>query len=199
MQLLDAPVSGGPAGAKTGKLAIWVGGDKAVFDKHKQVLDAIGDQARYIGPIGAGDGRQAGAQLRRLCHPDRAGRGLHHGRQGRRGAAGAVGGRAQGARRPPPHVRPPGDQFLIDKYDPPAFALKLAHKDVTLATELGRELGVPMRVANLALEELTEALQPRLGASATAASPMLLQVERAGVEIKADPAAVQEVLDADKG
>ena len=50
------------------------------------------------------------------------------------------------------------DQFLPGIYDPPAFTLRLAHKDVSLATALGRELGVPMRVANLALEELTEAL-----------------------------------------
>ena len=52
--LLDAPVSGGPRGANSGKLAIWVGGDEAVFHKHKAVLDAMGDQARYIGAIGAG-------------------------------------------------------------------------------------------------------------------------------------------------
>jgi 3-hydroxyisobutyrate dehydrogenase len=51
---LDAPVSGGPRGAATGKLAIWVGGEQAVFDRWKPVLDAIGDQARYVGPIGAG-------------------------------------------------------------------------------------------------------------------------------------------------
>src|SRR3954471_8973136 len=36
----DAPVSGGPKGAETGKLAIWVGGEKAVYEKHKKVLDA---------------------------------------------------------------------------------------------------------------------------------------------------------------
>ncbi len=29
------------------------------------------------------------------------------------------------------------DQFLIDKYDPPAFSLKLAHKDVSLAVQRG--------------------------------------------------------------
>src|SRR5262249_25140323 len=50
--MLDAPVSGGPRGAATRKLAIWVGGDHAVFDRCKPVLDAIGDQARYIGTIG---------------------------------------------------------------------------------------------------------------------------------------------------
>jgi 3-hydroxyisobutyrate dehydrogenase-like beta-hydroxyacid dehydrogenase len=51
---LDAPVSGGPSGANSGRLAIWVGGDRAVFDKYQPVLDAMGDAARYIGPIGAG-------------------------------------------------------------------------------------------------------------------------------------------------
>src|SRR5207247_511048 len=54
VHMLDAPVSGGPRGAKSGKLAIWVGGDEEVFKRHKPVLDAMGDQATYIGPIGAG-------------------------------------------------------------------------------------------------------------------------------------------------
>ena len=38
--MLDAPVSGGPQGAASRKLAIWVGGDKSAFDAHKAVLDA---------------------------------------------------------------------------------------------------------------------------------------------------------------
>src|SRR5205807_10022925 len=50
--MLDAPVSGGPRGARTGKLAIWAGGDKDVFERHKTVLGAMGDQVRYVGPIG---------------------------------------------------------------------------------------------------------------------------------------------------
>src|SRR5207247_177887 len=54
VHLLDAPVSGGPKGARTRKLALWVGGDRTVFDKYKTVLDALGDQAMYVGPIGAG-------------------------------------------------------------------------------------------------------------------------------------------------
>src|SRR3954466_947352 len=39
--MLDDPGSGGPGGAGSRKLAIWVGGDKAAFDTHKAVLDAI--------------------------------------------------------------------------------------------------------------------------------------------------------------
>jgi 3-hydroxyisobutyrate dehydrogenase len=54
IHVLDAPVSGGPRGARTRKLALWVGGDERVFLRHKPVLDAIGDQAIHVGPIGAG-------------------------------------------------------------------------------------------------------------------------------------------------
>src|SRR5438094_9230271 len=52
--MLDAPVSGGPRGAETRRLALWVGGDETVFKRYKPVLDAIGDQPYYVGPIGAG-------------------------------------------------------------------------------------------------------------------------------------------------
>ncbi len=54
LYMLDSPVSGGPGGAASGKMAIWAGGDEQQFNRHKSVLDAMGDQAKYIGPIGAG-------------------------------------------------------------------------------------------------------------------------------------------------
>jgi hypothetical protein len=47
---------------------------------------------------------------------------------------------------------------LSGKYGPPAFTPKLAHKDVSLTTALGRELGVRMRTCNLAPAEMTEGL-----------------------------------------
>jgi 3-hydroxyisobutyrate dehydrogenase len=53
LHMLDAPVSGGPTGAASHKLAIWVGGDESVFNQHKAMLDAIGDRAAYVGPIGS--------------------------------------------------------------------------------------------------------------------------------------------------
>src|SRR5438128_635723 len=85
------------------------------------------------------------------------------------------------------------DQFLPGKYDPPAFALKLAHKDVSLANALGRELGVPMRMCNLTLAEMTEALARGWGGR-DSRSVMLLQQERAGVEIAVDPERLREAL-----
>ncbi|MGE5203008.1 MAG: NAD-binding protein, partial [Acidobacteriota bacterium] len=88
------------------------------------------------------------------------------------------------------------DQFLPGTYEPAAFALRLAHKDVGLATALGRELKVPMRMANLALEELTEAMN-RGWSERDSRVAMLLQQERAGAPIKVDPGAVRAVVEAD--
>jgi 3-hydroxyisobutyrate dehydrogenase len=195
--LLDAPVSGGPAGAKSGKLALWIGGDEAAFKKHKRLLDAIGDQASYIGPIGAGSvaklvhncagyaiqtalaevftmGVKAGVEPLALWEAVRMG--------------------AQGRRRTFDGLK---DQFLLHKYDPPAFALKLAHKDVTLATQLARDVNVPMKIANITLAEMTEALNREGWATKDSRIAMVLQEERAGVEIKVTPDALKKALERD--
>jgi 3-hydroxyisobutyrate dehydrogenase-like beta-hydroxyacid dehydrogenase len=193
----DAPVSGGPQGAESGKLAIWVSGDKAAYDKHKPVLDAIGDKAEYIGPVGS-------ATVAKLVH-NMAGYAIQTAlaevftmgtKAGMDPAAlwKAVRQGAQGRRRTFDGL---SAQFLIDKYAPPAFALKLAHKDVSLAVGLGRELGVPMRLCNLVLEEMNEA-RNRGWDDLDSRSPMKLQVERAGVTINCDPATLEEVLASDK-
>ena len=198
VHMLDAPVSGGPRGAEAGKLALWVGGDEDVFKQVQAGARRHRRPALLRRPDRRRLGRQARAQLRRLHDPDRAGRGLHHGREGRRRSAGALEGGAPG--RPRPRAAPSialADQFLPGKFDPPSFALRLAHKDVSLATALGREHNVPMRIANLTLEEMTEALNRGWGERDSRVA-MLLQEERAGVEIKVPAAALKEVLDGDK-
>ena len=192
--MLDSPVSGGPSGAKSGKLALYVSGDKAAFDKHKAVLDAVGDQVIYVGPVGAGTiaklvhncagysilaalaevmtmGVKAGVEPLALWAAIRQG--------------------AFGRRRSFDRL---AEQFLIGKFDPPAFALELAHKDVTLATEVGREFRVPMKLANTVLQEMTEAMNREGWAKRDSRIFMLLQEERAGVDIKVPEAKVQDVL-----
>jgi 3-hydroxyisobutyrate dehydrogenase-like beta-hydroxyacid dehydrogenase len=51
---LDAPVSGGPAGAEAGTLTVMVGGDDATFNRLLPVFDAFGGKIRLCGPVGAG-------------------------------------------------------------------------------------------------------------------------------------------------
>ena len=194
VHMLDAPVSGGPRGARTRKLALWVGGDEAIFDEYRHVLDAIGDRPNYVGPIGAGSvaklvhncagytiqtalaevftlGVKAGVEPLALFKAAR------NGVSGRRRTFDGL-----------------VDQFLPGEFDTPAFALRLAHKDMTLATALGRENNVPMRLAGLALDELTEALNRGWG-QRDSRSAMLLQEERAGVQIQVPKVEIDEVLE----
>jgi 3-hydroxyisobutyrate dehydrogenase len=196
IHVLDAPVSGGPRGARSRKMAIWVGGDEAVYLKYKPVLDAMGDQVMRIGPIGAGAvaklvhncagyavqtalaevftlGVKAGVEPLALWQAVRRG--------------------ANGRQRLYDRL---ADSFLRGRYDPPSFALRLAHKDVSLATALGRELRVPMRLANLTLDDMTEALNRGWGDRDSRVA-MVLQEERAGVEVRVDEARLREALDRD--
>src|SRR2546427_230389 len=197
LHLPHPPGSGGRRGAESRRLALWVGGDEDVFKRYRPVLDAIGDQPYYVGPIGAGSvaklvhncagyiiqtalaevftmGVKAGVEPIALWKAVRQGAG------GRRRTFDGL-----------------ADQFLPAKFEPPSFALRLAHKDVTLATALGREHKVPMRLANITLEEMTEALN-RGWAERDSRVAMLLQEERAGVEIRVPEAAIREVLADDK-
>ena len=191
--MLDAPVSGGPAGAASRKLAIWVGGDEGAFKAHKTVLDAMGDKAAYIGAIGS-------ATVAKLVHnmsgyavvcalaetfamgvkagvePLALWQAVRQGAAGRRFTFDAL-----------------IDQFLPGTYDPPAFSLKLAHKDVSLANALGRELGVPMRLCNLTLAEMTEAMGRGWGGRDSRVVMKLAQ-ERAGVDIAVDAERMREAL-----
>jgi 3-hydroxyisobutyrate dehydrogenase len=194
--MLDAPVSGGPHGAKSGKLALLIGGDKAVFDRCKPVLDAIGDQILYIGDIGAGSVAKlvhncAGYMIQTAL-AEVFTLGVKAGVDPLDLWA-AVRQCSLGRMRTFDRL---GKQFLQGSFEPPDFALQLAHKDVTLATELGRELGVPMRVANMTYAEMTEALNRGWG-QRDSRVPMLLQEERAGVEIKVPVEKIQEVLKRD--
>ena len=54
VSVLDAPVSGGDVGARSGKLAIMVGGDREVFDQVMPLLRLMGENIAYMGPAGAG-------------------------------------------------------------------------------------------------------------------------------------------------
>jgi 3-hydroxyisobutyrate dehydrogenase len=188
IHMLDAPVSGGVIGARTGLLAVMVGGDEAVYQRVKPVLDAIGDNVVYCGDIGAGSicklvhncisaitsqaiaelftlGVKAGADVKALWETTR------------RGAF----GRGAGGIHRLPESWFSGD--FAPNWDKGFFATKLMRKDVGLATQLAREFNVPMALANLAEQELMEAMNRGWGNDPTT-KVRLLQEERAGVQVR---------------
>jgi 3-hydroxyisobutyrate dehydrogenase len=194
IDFLDAPVSGGPKGAQTGKLAIWVGGERSLYERYESILKVIGDQPLYVGPIGAGTvaklahncasfavqaalaevftlGVKAGVEPLALF------RALRQGATGRKRTFDRL-----------------AEHFLPGVYDPPAFTVRLAHKDMTLALEMARESGVPMQVGRIALEELDQAMK-RGWSERDCRVAMTLQEERAAVSVRVPREALQQVLD----
>ena len=61
IQFLDAPVSGGQAGAENARLTIMVGGDAAAYERAKPVLETYGRAVTLMGPVGSG-------QLAKMCN-----------------------------------------------------------------------------------------------------------------------------------
>lgn len=61
---LDAPVSGGQAGAENGQLTIMVGGDADVFERARSVMDCYAKAVTLIGPVGAG---QLAKMVNQIC------------------------------------------------------------------------------------------------------------------------------------
>ena len=180
--LLDSPVSGGVYGAVAGTLAVMVGGDEAVFNRFKPVLSAIGTHPVYCGPIGNGAvckicnnllsmgigvlmsealtlGVKAGVDLEIL--------------------ADVINNSSGGSKR----LLEKFPRYLFKGNFEPGFATALAAKDVRLATDLGREYGVPMDLSNLVDQRHVEAMFRGWGAEDSDAVARL-QEEKAGVQLR---------------
>jgi len=162
-----------------------VGGEREIYERIKPILDAFGDKVFYAGAIGAGSvcklvhnmighgirqaiaegltlGVKAGVEAEALWECVR------------RGATGRMSGLHEGIPR----------TVFRGQFDPPSFALALAHKDITLATELAREYNVPMPVANLA-EQIAIQGMVRGWGNRDSNVTFLLQEEASGVEVRA--------------
>ncbi|MBM7570206.1 NAD(P)-dependent oxidoreductase [Aquibacillus albus] len=63
IRVLDAPVSGGTAGAENGALTVMTGGDQEVLDAARDVIDAMAKHVYLVGPIGAGNAIKAINQM----------------------------------------------------------------------------------------------------------------------------------------
>ena len=193
VDVFDAPVSGGPDGARSGRLAVWVGGDADAFARWEPVLAGFSDAPHHVGDIGSGSVAKlvhnCSGYLIQTALAETFTMGVKAGVDPA-GLWEAVRLGALGRRRTFDTL---ARNFLPGRFDPPDFALGLARKDVALACEVGREFDVPMRLANLVLQEMTEAMN-RGWAARDSRSAMLLQEERADVEVRIAPDRIAEIL-----
>ena len=145
IKMLDAPVSGGSEGAQKGTLSIMVGGAAEDLDKAMPVLQAMGKTITHIGPIGAGQMTKAINQIvvagTYWSVAEGVALGLKAGLDMEK-VVQAVGGGAAGS-----WAMDNRSGNMIKNEYPLGFKVQLHRKDLTIALNVARELGVTLPVA----------------------------------------------------
>lgn len=169
IDVLDAPVSGGPPGAEAGTLAIMAGGTAAALARVRPLLDLLGAMVAHMGPAGAGQATKlcnnllAGVHMAALAESVALAR-----REGLDPATllevvsnGTGDSRVLRVRFPVPGVLPdaPASRGFA-----PLFPVDLMAKDLQLALEAAAEHDLPAPVAAAARARYAEAHAAGLGA-----------------------------------
>ena len=102
--MLDAPISGGGPGARRRRLAMYVGGDKAVYQRYEPVIRAMCDRPIHIGAIGSGLVTKLVNNCAQQCIQAAIAEVFRDGRQGRRRSAVPLGGHSAGRLRTTPDL-----------------------------------------------------------------------------------------------
>ncbi len=176
--MLDAPVSGGVAGAEEATLAVMVGGDEAAFEQCRPLFEAIGENVFYMGASGQGalvklinnqvslSARQVVVEALVLARKA----GLDPAKAHAVMAVSSAG----------PHVGR-SERLLAREFDAPTFTLQLAAKDLGLAQQVARDAGAPAPLAAAAFDALVRALGRGYGGLGTDATTLVYE-EGAGLD-----------------
>jgi 3-hydroxyisobutyrate dehydrogenase len=184
VHVLDSPVSGGVVGAKRGSLQVMIGGEEGVYNEVKGVLGAIGSNVGYMGAIGSGTIAKLVHNMISILSRSLVAEGFTLGvKAGVKPEAllEAIRGASYGQGLILSHMIP--DVVFKGEFDTVRFALKLARKDVGLATALAREYDVPMPMAAVGEQILIEAMARGWG-DRDSTSPWELQEEAARVKVR---------------
>ncbi|UKY52206.1 2-hydroxy-3-oxopropionate reductase [Streptomyces inhibens] len=156
IRVLDAPVSGGEAGAVEGVLSIMVGGERADFDAARPVFDAVGTTVVHCGPHGAGQTVKAANQLivavnlqalaEAVVFLEKSGVDL-------RAALDVLGGGLAGST----VLNRKKDNLLARDFTP-GFKLELHHKDMGIVTDAARGVGATLPVGAAAAQLIASAV-----------------------------------------
>jgi 3-hydroxyisobutyrate dehydrogenase len=155
-QWLDAPVSGGEAGAIAATLTIMIGGEASAFERARPVFEGMGKRITHIGPSGHGQTAKlcnqilAAVNLLASCEAfalaAKAGLDLEKVHEALTGGAGNSWAFQNLGRK------------MLNRDYAPAFKVKLQQKDLRLVSEAARELHVPV-FASETVQQLLRALE----------------------------------------
>jgi L-serine 3-dehydrogenase (NAD+) len=168
IDVLDAPVTGGPRGAAQGTLAIMVGGEPTAFARGRVLLEAVGKVVRHMGPPGSGQATKLTNNILAAAHMAVLAEAVALARSERLDLAavyeivcnGTGDSRVLRNRYPVPGVLP--DAPASNDWAP-LFPVDLIAKDVALALATAAEHRLSLPVAEAALERYREAQAADLG------------------------------------
>ena len=181
VHVLDAPVSGGRMGAESAALCVMVGGDRSVFARAQPVLELLGRTIVHCGALGSGAVCKIANNLINLGSYFLVAEALTLGIKAGVSTQTLFDVISNSSGNTQSMQEFPGGLFAGNLEV--GFPLDLAAKDIGLATELGRRIGVPMDSAARIEEQYAEALKRGWG-KMPAVSVVRLQEERAKVEIR---------------
>lgn len=168
---LEAPVTGGVHRAATGEMTVLVGGDEDVYHSHEEILRAVGNEVIYMGPLGSASIIKVITNMLAFIHLVAAGEALMLAKCGGidLGTAFAAIRASSGNS----FVHETESQVVLNGSYNIGFTLDLACKDLGFASQMGRELAVP-----LALQEVVEAAfhRARVQYGGSAWSPMVVKL-----------------------
>ncbi len=162
VHFIDAPVSGGVAGAAKGSLTVMVGGDASVVASVRDVLDVIG-RVMHVGPIGSGHAVKAlnnlmsATHLLVTCEAILAGQRFGLDTAAMLSVFNTSSGRSGSTENKMPN-------FILPKTFNSGFGLRLMLKDMKIAVQLAEQEGVPCELSRDAVElwsEAAEVLDPK--------------------------------------
>lgn len=154
--MIDAPVSGGVPRAKTGQLAIMVGGDAAVIERMMPVLSAMGTSILRAGDVGAG---QAVKALNNMVSTDGFLIGIEALLIGQRFGldAGVMTDVLNAATGMNNSTVKKFRQFVLSRKFDAGFTMGLLAKDLSIAMQIGRETGTAAPLSALVKEMIVSA------------------------------------------
>jgi 3-hydroxyisobutyrate dehydrogenase len=184
VDVLDAPVAGQSIGAQAGTLAIYAGGDVTVFERARPLFEAMGDPERifHVGPNGAGYTVKVLLNLLWFIESVAVGEvltvGVRAGVPLERLHAALVGSPANSVflERDVRMVLDDGD------YDE-AFPMRLVTKDLGLAVDLARDVGMPVELTAL-VEQIHRRARAAYGDEAGEISAIRLYEDLAGISLR---------------
>jgi 2-hydroxy-3-oxopropionate reductase len=156
LRLVDAPVSGGEAGAVNAALSIMVGGAADDFTAAKPYLDVVGNTVVHVGPSGAGQTVKAANQLIVAANIEALAEALvfleAYGVD-TDAALEVLGGGLAGSK-----VLDQKKQNMLGRSFEPGFRIALHHKDLGIVTAAAREAGVVVPLGSLVAQLMASAL-----------------------------------------